>query len=188
MIVSFLDQNFKGLQNNASLIVGNENYLLVKKPVELDELSCTCEAFTEDIQPTFLVIKDNIGDGNGNLINVSETYDGTNLINSTISGNVGYNYALYVDRHHYAKKMDVSNCRFIGNTFSQAIISTGVREKFHFINCTVAGNLLLSSNALIHAYAKYVYIDGGNIYGNTIKNTVLIYGDKMVCYILYQKI
>ena len=61
MIVSFLNQEFKGLQNNASLNIHKDNYSLVKRPVELDELSCTCEPFTEDIQPTFLVIKDNIG-------------------------------------------------------------------------------------------------------------------------------
>lgn len=61
MIVSFLNENFKGLQNNASLNIHKDNYSLVKRPIELDELSCTCEPFTEDIQPTFLVVKDNIG-------------------------------------------------------------------------------------------------------------------------------
>lgn len=61
MIIAFLDKNFKGLQNNASLNIHKDNYLLVKRPIELDELSCTCEPFTEDIQPTFLVVKDNIG-------------------------------------------------------------------------------------------------------------------------------
>jgi len=61
MIVSFLNENFKGLQNNASLNIHKDKYSLVKRPVELDELSCTCEPFTEDIQPTFLVVKDNIG-------------------------------------------------------------------------------------------------------------------------------
>lgn len=61
MIVSFLSEEFKGLQNNASLNIHKDNYSLVKRPVELDELSCTCEPFTEDIQPTFLVVKDNIG-------------------------------------------------------------------------------------------------------------------------------
>ena len=61
MIVSFLNENFKGLQNNASLNIHKDNYSLVKRPVELDELTCTCEPFTEDIQPTFLVVKDNIG-------------------------------------------------------------------------------------------------------------------------------
>jgi hypothetical protein len=58
MIVSFYDNNFKGLQNNASLKVDNKGYKLIKRPVELNELTCTCEAFTEDIQPTFLVISD----------------------------------------------------------------------------------------------------------------------------------
>ncbi len=61
MILSFYDKNFKGLQNNASLVVDNSSYKLVKKPIELNELSCVCEAFTEDIQPTFLIIKDDIG-------------------------------------------------------------------------------------------------------------------------------
>lgn len=61
MILSFYDRNFKGLQNNASLVVDNSSYKLIKKPIELNELTCTCEAFTEDIQPTFLIIKDDIG-------------------------------------------------------------------------------------------------------------------------------
>lgn len=58
MIISFYDNNFKGLQNNASLRVDNDGYKLIKRPVELNELTCTCEAFSEDIQPTFLVISD----------------------------------------------------------------------------------------------------------------------------------
>lgn len=61
MILSFYDKNFKGLQNNASLVIDNSSYKLVKKPIELNELTCICEAFTEDIQPTFLIIKDDIG-------------------------------------------------------------------------------------------------------------------------------
>ena len=61
MIVSFYDKEFKGLQNNASLTVDKESYKLVKRPVELNDLSCTCEPFTENIQPTFLVISDDLG-------------------------------------------------------------------------------------------------------------------------------
>lgn len=61
MIVSFYDNQFKGLQNNASLVVAKDSYSLIKRPVELNTISCKCEAFTEDIQPTFLVILDNKG-------------------------------------------------------------------------------------------------------------------------------
>lgn len=61
MIVSFYDRYFKGLQNNASLNVDNSSYSLVLRGVELDSLSCTCEAFTESIQPTFLIIKNDRG-------------------------------------------------------------------------------------------------------------------------------
>ena len=61
MIITFLDERFNGLQNNASLVVDKASYNLIKRPVELNELSCTCEPFTEDIQPTFLVVKDDIG-------------------------------------------------------------------------------------------------------------------------------
>lgn len=61
MIVSFYDENFIGLQNNASLNVETKTYKLVKKPVELNELNCVCEAFTENIQPTFVIVKDNKG-------------------------------------------------------------------------------------------------------------------------------
>lgn len=61
MIVSFYDKNFRGLQNNASLTIDKSSYKLIKRPIEMNELSCTCEAFTEDIQPTFLVVKDDRG-------------------------------------------------------------------------------------------------------------------------------
>ncbi len=61
MIVSFFDKNFKGLQNNASLVVDNASYSLVRRGVDLDSLSCKCEAFTENIQPTFLIVKNDRG-------------------------------------------------------------------------------------------------------------------------------
>ena len=61
MIVSFYDKNFKGLQNNASLVVDRDSYELIKRPVEMNDLSCKCEPFTENIQPTFLVVSDDLG-------------------------------------------------------------------------------------------------------------------------------
>lgn len=61
MIVSFYDETFRGLQNNASLVIDTKSYKLIKRPVEMNELSCICEPFTENIQPTFLVISDDRG-------------------------------------------------------------------------------------------------------------------------------
>lgn len=61
MIASFLDKNFKGLQNNASLVITDKSYKLIKRPIELNSISFECEAFTEDIQPTFLIVSDNLG-------------------------------------------------------------------------------------------------------------------------------
>jgi len=61
MIVSFYDKDFKGLQDNASLVVDNSSYSLIRRGVELDELKCTCEPFVESIQPTFLVVKNDKG-------------------------------------------------------------------------------------------------------------------------------
>ena len=61
MIVSFYDKNFKGLKNNASLVVDNASYSLVKRGVDFDSLSCKCEPFDEDIQPTFVVVKNDRG-------------------------------------------------------------------------------------------------------------------------------
>ena len=61
MIVSFYNEQFSGMQNNASLVVDNSSYSLIRRGVDLDELSCTCEAFTEEIQPTFLVVKNDRG-------------------------------------------------------------------------------------------------------------------------------
>lgn len=61
MILSFYDKNFKGLQLNASLVVDTSNYSLIRRGVDLDELSCVCEPFTENIQPVFIVIKNDLG-------------------------------------------------------------------------------------------------------------------------------
>lgn len=61
MIVSFYDKNFKALQNNSGLAVDIKSYSLIKRPVDMNEFKCTCEAFTENIQPTFLIVKDNRG-------------------------------------------------------------------------------------------------------------------------------
>lgn len=61
MIVSFYDKNFKGLQDNASLVVDNDSYSLVRRGVDFDSLSCTCEPFTENIQPAFVVVKNDRG-------------------------------------------------------------------------------------------------------------------------------
>ena len=61
MIVAFYDEEFRGCLNNASLKGDVKNYKLIKRPIELNELSCTCLAFTENIQPTFLIIEDDDG-------------------------------------------------------------------------------------------------------------------------------
>jgi hypothetical protein len=61
MIVSFYDRNFKGLQDNASLVIDSNSYSLIRRGVELDELKCVCEPFMESIQPTFLVVKNDKG-------------------------------------------------------------------------------------------------------------------------------
>lgn len=61
MIISFYDNNFVALQNNASLVISKDSYSLIKRPIEMNSLNCLCESFSEDIQPTFLVIKDDKG-------------------------------------------------------------------------------------------------------------------------------
>ncbi len=64
MIISFYDKDFKALQNNSGLVIDNNSYSLIKRPVDMNEFSCVCEAFIENIQPTFLVVKDDKGSNN----------------------------------------------------------------------------------------------------------------------------
>lgn len=59
MIISFYDKDFVALQDNASLNVGN--WSLRRKAVDFDDFSATSEAFVENINPTFVVIKDDRG-------------------------------------------------------------------------------------------------------------------------------
>lgn len=61
MIISFYDKNFTAISDNSSLVVDINSFNLKKRPIELNEFSCLCEPFNEDIQPTFLVVKDNYG-------------------------------------------------------------------------------------------------------------------------------
>lgn len=59
MIITFYDNNFIALQNNASLNVGKYN--LTRKAVDFDDFSATSEAFVENVNPCFVVMKDDRG-------------------------------------------------------------------------------------------------------------------------------
>lgn len=59
MILTFYDKNFVALQNNASLNVGIWN--LSRKAVDFDDFTAISEGFEEDINPTFVVMKDDRG-------------------------------------------------------------------------------------------------------------------------------
>jgi hypothetical protein len=59
MIVSFYNKDFLALQNNASLNVGN--YTMRLRAVDFDDVSITSEAFTENINPCFVVLKSDLG-------------------------------------------------------------------------------------------------------------------------------
>lgn len=59
MIISFYDKNFIALQDNASLNVGK--WELRRKAVDYDDFSLTSEAFYEDVNPCFVIMKDDYG-------------------------------------------------------------------------------------------------------------------------------
>ena len=59
MIITFYDKNFNALQDNASLNVGQWN--LTRRAVDFDDFTATSEPFLENINPTFIVLKDNYG-------------------------------------------------------------------------------------------------------------------------------
>lgn len=61
MIISFYDKDFKAIKDNSGLVIAKDNYSLIKRPVEMNDFTCICEPFIEDIQPTFLVVKDDKG-------------------------------------------------------------------------------------------------------------------------------
>lgn len=63
MIVSFYDKNLISIAGNSSLMVAKDSYSLIKRPVEMNSLTCTCEAINGDVQPVFLVIMDDRGRG-----------------------------------------------------------------------------------------------------------------------------
>jgi hypothetical protein len=59
MIVNFYSKDFVALQNNASLNVGN--WELKRKAVDFDDFSLTSEAFVQDVNPCFIIMKDDFG-------------------------------------------------------------------------------------------------------------------------------
>ena len=59
MIITFYDKNFTALQDNASLNVGK--WSLTRRAVDFDDFTATSEPFLEDINPTFVVLKDDFG-------------------------------------------------------------------------------------------------------------------------------
>lgn len=59
MIITFYDKNFTALQENASLNVGK--WSLTRRAVDFDDFTATSEPFLEDINPTFVVLKDDYG-------------------------------------------------------------------------------------------------------------------------------
>ena len=116
MIASFYDKNFKGLQNNASLVVANDSYSLIKRPVEMDSLTCTCEPFTEDIQPTFLVIQDNKGGYvYGCLAGIPELNENnqTEINGTDLKSMLSSDVILDITANSYTKAKDYINYIFI---------------------------------------------------------------------------
>lgn len=59
MIITFYDKDFNPLQDNASLNVGE--WQLVRRAVDFDDFTATCEPFLERINPTFVIMKDDFG-------------------------------------------------------------------------------------------------------------------------------
>lgn len=61
MILTFYDKDLNKIANNTALIIDRKNFKLIKRPIELNDFSCVCESFTEDVNPTFLAVYDDIG-------------------------------------------------------------------------------------------------------------------------------
>lgn len=61
MIINFYDREFRAIKDNSGLVIDKNSFSLIKRPVEMNDFSCICEAFIEDVQPTFLVVKDDKG-------------------------------------------------------------------------------------------------------------------------------
>lgn len=170
MIVSFYDKNFKGLQNNASLIVDKDSYSLIKRPVEMNSLRCICEPFTENIQPTFLIIKDNIGNkiysslaGIPLLNSENKTeINGTDL-KSMLSSDVILEPTTYIKVKDYIQYVfDEWKSQVNQNSFNVELV-------FNDNVTDVIGDLLPSTDKAVYnafdeiqAYLKFynLYIDG----------------------------
>jgi len=59
MIITFYDRLFVAMQNNSGLNVGD--WALKRKAADLDDFSCTSEAFLFHSQPVFMVLADDAG-------------------------------------------------------------------------------------------------------------------------------
>lgn len=107
MILSFYDKDFNGLQNNASLLIEDKSFKLTKRPIEMNDFECRCEPFTENIQPTFLVVKNDRGSnkeliysclaGIPELIDGNRTYIYGTDLKAIFSSDVILEYGTYVN-------------------------------------------------------------------------------------------
>ena len=59
MIITFYDKDFIALQNNASLNVAT--WSISRRAIDFDDFTATCEAFTENVNPTYVVMKNDYG-------------------------------------------------------------------------------------------------------------------------------
>lgn len=61
MLISFYGKDIKAIADNSSFVIDTKSYSLIKRGIDYDSLKCVCEKYTGDIQPTFIVVKNDIG-------------------------------------------------------------------------------------------------------------------------------
>lgn len=59
MILTFYDKNFKPISNNTSLNISE--FSLTRNAVDFDDFTCVSQGFKEDVNPTFVIMKDDRG-------------------------------------------------------------------------------------------------------------------------------
>jgi len=165
MIISFYDNKFNGLQNNASLIMDNASYSLIMRGVDLDSLTCKCEAFTENIQPTFLIVKNDRGNyiygclaGIPQLNSDNQTEVTGSDLKTMLKSDVLLKFPrTFISVNQYLQYVfDEWNRQVNQNSFDCELIFDADADNVAFDNLIPSGETYLAVNAWEDVFAPYL--------------------------------
>jgi len=153
MILTFYDKDFKPISDNSSLNIGSWD--LTNKAIDFDDFSCTSEPFLINVQPTFAVMMDDLGNYlYGCFAGVPELTieNQTKLTGSDLR--TFLNNDIYCLYSNYGSKTLKDYFTDVINDFQSQINDDSISIDFDFTKCS-AENIIISSGELQPSMTSY---------------------------------